>query len=223
MTLPFRNRTDAGNRLGSALAVLRERDDLLVLGLPRGGIPVAAGVAAALQAPLDAYVVRKLGVPWQPELAMGAIATGGVEVINEEVVQRAGIDRRTIDAVAGREWRELARREERYRANRPAPDIRDRTVILVDDGLATGTTMAAAIAAVRQASPRAVIVAVPVAPPSAIRMLRPQADRVFALYAPTQFDALGAWYADFRQTTDAEVQRLLAGGTPGSNPPAVTL
>jgi predicted phosphoribosyltransferase len=181
----------------------------VVLGLPRGGVPVAAQVADALGAPLDVFVVRKLGVPGHEELAMGAIASGGIVVVNEEVVSSLGVDRLTLDAVIERERREVARREAAYRGDRPAPSLAGRTVVLVDDGLATGATMRAAVEAVRQAGPRLVVAAVPVGAPATCMDLSNVADRVVCLVTPEPFIAVGAYYADFSQTSDQEVRAAL--------------
>ena len=213
--MPFRDRDDAGRQLGRALAdKLGKRDDVLVLGLPRGGVPVAAHVAEALGAPLDVFIVRKLGVPGHEELAMGAIASGGVRVMNRDVLDYMPIPLQMIDAVAAREQRELERREREYRGARPPLDVRNKTVIIVDDGLATGSTMRAAVNALRKMEPRAVIVAVPVAAkPTCEDFGRdPAVDDIVCLRTPDPFQAVGLWYEDFEQTSDAEVHELL--GTP---------
>jgi predicted phosphoribosyltransferase len=194
--------------LATALSDLRD-DDVVVLALPRGGVPVAAEVARALHAPLDVFLVRKLGVPGHEELAMGAIASGGVRVVNDEVVRSLGLDARTIDAVARHEEAELERRARAYRGGRPPPDVRGKTVILVDDGLATGATMRAAVEAVRAGHPAAVVVAVPVGAPGTCAALGEVADRVVCLVAAEGFGAVGAFYRDFTQTTDDEVRALL--------------
>lgn len=207
--LPFEDRRQAGRLLAEALAGYRGRGDLLVLGLPRGGLPVAAEVARALGAPLDLILVRKLGVPGHEELAMGAIASGGGEVLNDDVVRQLGISQAAIDEVAGEEWRELARRERRYRGEREWPRIRDRCVVLVDDGVATGATMRAAVHAVRDAGAAEVVVAVPVAPPDTVDRLRGAADDVVCVATPEPFMGVGQWYRDFRQTTDQEVVDIL--------------
>jgi predicted phosphoribosyltransferase len=185
------------------------RKDSIVLGLPRGGVPVAFEVGRALESPLDIIVVRKLGVPWQPELAMGAIASGGVRVLDEELIRREGISPEDVEAVAAREKQEAERREQLYRAGRPALELRNRTVILVDDGLATGSTMRAAVKCVKSLQPSAVIVAVPVASRQACAYLRHVADECVCLAVPEPFGAVGEWYQDFRQTSDAEVRELL--------------
>ena len=210
MNLPFHDRREAGRHLASLLEDLKGRDDLVVLGLPRGGIPVAYEVAVALNAPLDAYIVRKLGVPGHEELAMGAIATGNVQVLNDEVIIHDNISQGAIDAVTASEQRELNRRERQYRGLRPAPDVRGRTVILVDDGLATGTTMRAAVKAIRTLEPKEVIVAVPVASPSVCGAFNRLVDRVVCGETPESFYALGLWYEDFSPTSDDEVRTLLA-------------
>jgi predicted phosphoribosyltransferase len=183
--------------------------DLLVLGLPRGGVPVAFEVAQALHAPLDVFLVRKLGVPGHEELAMGAIASGGIRVMNEPVMEILRIPDRVVDAVAERETRELARREREYRGNRPLPEIRGRTVILVDDGLATGSTMRAAAEALKQEHPRRLVVAVPVAAPETCDELREEVDEIVCAITPDPFHAVGLWYDDFSQTSDDEVRDLL--------------
>ena len=205
----FHDRRDAGRQLAEHLSHYAGRPDVVVLALPRGGVPVACEVAAALGAPLDVFLVRKLGVPGQPELAMGAIASGGVRVLNEHVVQMLGVSDDEIDRVAAQEGQELERREWLYRNGRPAPDLRDRTVILIDDGLATGSTMRAAVQAVRRQGARGVIVSVPVAAASTCDDLRGEVDQVVCAFTPEPFYAVGLWYEDFAQTTDEEVRRLL--------------
>jgi erythromycin esterase-like protein/predicted phosphoribosyltransferase len=206
----FRDRRDAGRKLAGKLAAYANRPDVVVLALPRGGVPVAYEVARALSAPLDVFVVRKLGLPGYEELAMGAVATGGVRVFNDQLVKRLGIPDHVIDAVAAREMQELARRERQYRGNRPPPDVRGRAVILVDDGLATGATMHAAIQALRQQQPARIVVAVPTAPPEACEEMKAEADDVICAITPEPFHAVGRWYEDFSQTTDEEVRDLLA-------------
>ncbi|MGE0517965.1 MAG: erythromycin esterase family protein [Candidatus Binatia bacterium] len=206
----FRDRTEAGRLLASKLAAYANRPDVLVLALPRGGVPVAYQVARALGAPLDVFVVRKLGVPGYEELAMGAVATGGARVLNDEVVQRLHIPDYLIDATAAREKQELARRERLYRGGRAAPDVRGRTVILVDDGLATGATMQAAIKALRQQQPARIVVAVPTAAPDTCEQLKSEVDEVVCGITPEPFHAVGRWYEDFSQTSDDEVRDLLA-------------
>jgi putative phosphoribosyl transferase len=214
----FRDRKQAGRMLAERLAAYRGRPDVLVLALPRGGVPVGFEVAQALNAPLDVFIVRKLGVPGHEELAMGAIASGGVIVLNEDVVRGLMIPEEVIQQVAAREQQELERRERAYRGTRPAPDVKDRTVILVDDGLATGSTMMAAAKALRQQQPAEIVVAVPVAAPSTCNRLRAVADEVICVLMPEMFYAVGQWYADFSQTTDEEVRELLARAS--SNRPA---
>jgi predicted phosphoribosyltransferase len=208
----FRNRTDAGRQLAEKLAAYANRPGVLVLALPRGGVPVGFEVARELGAPRDVFLVRKLGVPGYEELAMGAVATGGVRVLNDEIVRGLGISEHEIDAAAARELQELARRERLYRGDRPPPDIAGRTVILVDDGLATGATMRAAIAAVRQRQPARIVVAVPTASPDTCEALKAEADDVVCAMTPEPFLAVGHWYEDFTQTTDDEVRELLARG-----------
>jgi predicted phosphoribosyltransferase len=206
----FRDRGDAGLKLAQALAAYRNRPRLLVLALPRGGVPVAYEVAKALGAPLDLCIVRKLGVPGQPELAMGAIAPGGVRVLDEEVVGLLGIPESVLAAVESKERLELERRIRAYRGGRPLPEVQGRTVLLVDDGVATGSTLRAALQALRAQQPAALVVAVPVAPREAVAWLRGLADDVICLRKPEPFFAIGEWYEDFRQTRDEEVTGLLA-------------
>jgi erythromycin esterase-like protein/predicted phosphoribosyltransferase len=206
----FRDRRDAGRRLAEKLKGYAHRPDLLVLALPRGGVPVGYEVAQALDGPLDVFLVRKLGVPGHEELAMGAVASGGVRVLNDEIVEGLGVADRVIDAVAAREQQELSRRERLFRGARPAPDLRGRTIILVDDGLATGATMRAAVKAVREQHPERIIVAVPTASPDICEALKREADEVVSVILPEPFFAVGQWYDDFTQTTDEEVRELLA-------------
>ena len=214
----FRDRRDAGRLLAEKLAAYATRPDVLVLALPRGGVPVAYEVARRLGAPLDVFVVRKLGVPGHEELAMGAVATGGVRVLNEQLVEQLGIPDQMIDAVAARERQELARRERLYRGGRPPPDVRGRTVILVDDGLATGATMYAAIEALRKQNPGRIVVAVPTASPETCEEMKAKADHVICAITPDPFQAVGRWYQDFSQTSDEEVADLLARrSTPGNS------
>jgi len=205
----YRDRFDAGAVLARQLGGLAGRPDLLVLALPRGGVPVAFEVARRLGAELDVFVVRKLGVPGQEQLAMGAIASGGIRVLNESVIEALGIDEETIAAVAAQEQRELERRERLYRGERPLPQIEGRTVVLVDDGLATGSTMLAAVRALREQSPARVIVAVPVAAPETCELMEKEADEVVCAATPEPFHAVGLWYEDFEQTSDEEVRELL--------------
>jgi len=211
----YRDRTEAGKRLAERLTDYADRPDVLVLALPRGGVPVAYEVARALQAPLDVFLVRKLGVPGHEELAMGAIATGGVRVLNDEVVDYLSIRGEVIDAVAADELRELERRERAYRGDRPAPDVKGKTVILVDDGLATGSTMRAAAAALRRQRPARIVVAVPVSAPQTCDEYRMGVDEIVCAVTPEPFHAVGQWYADFSQTTDEEVRELLARAAGG--------
>ncbi len=208
-TRQFRHRLDAGKRLAVRLVRYRNRPDVLVMAIPRGGVPVAYEVAKALAVPLDVIVVRKLGLPGQPELAMGAIASGGVRVLNEDVVRALRIPERTIDSVAALETAGLERRERSYRGERPAEDPTGRTVILVDDGLATGSSMQAAIAALRARGAASIVVAVPVGPPSTCLEISRLADELVCLKHPAFFAAVGEWYADFNPTTDDEVRQLL--------------
>jgi erythromycin esterase-like protein/predicted phosphoribosyltransferase len=211
----FRDRRDAGRFLAGLLEKYRGRPDVIVLGLPRGGVPVAYEVATALGAPLDVFLVRKLGVPGREELAMGAIASGGVAVVNDDVVRGLGISPEAIQQVAEQEGRELLRREQAYREGRPFPDVAGKEVIVVDDGLATGSSMRAAIEALRRLGPDRVVVAVPAAPESTCRELEALADQVVCATTPSPFSAVGASYWDFTQTTDEEVRDLLRAA-PGS-------
>jgi predicted phosphoribosyltransferase len=205
----FRDRHHAGRRLAAALGSYAGREDVLVLALPRGGVPVGYEVARALGAPLDVMQVRKLGVPGHEELAMGAIASGGVRILSEGVVQTLQIPERVIATVAAAEEQELVRRERIYREGRPFPEVRGRTVILVDDGLATGSTMSAAAAALRAQGAGRLVAAVPVAPKETCDALRSLVDDVICAVTPEPFLAVGEWYDDFTQTTDADVQDLL--------------
>jgi predicted phosphoribosyltransferase len=205
----FRDRTEAGEVLADRLRDYAGRDDVVVLALPRGGVPVAFEVASELGAPLDVFAVRKLGVPWHPELAMGAIASGGVRVLNEEVIRHLGVAPGDLEEVAEEEGRELARRESAYRDGRPRPELRGKVAILVDDGLATGSTMRAAVEAVRKFGPARVVVAVPVGAVDTCHDLRTTADEVVCAETPEPFFGVGAWYEDFSQTTDEEVRDLL--------------
>jgi putative phosphoribosyl transferase len=209
MTRLFRDRADAGRQLATHLTAYAGLTDVLVLALPRGGVPVAFEVSESLNVPLDVFLVRKLGVPGHEELAMGAIATGGVRVLNEDVVQGLRISDEVIDAVAAREQTELERREHLYRNDLPAPDVQDRTCILVDDGLATGSTMRAAIAALRQQQPARIVVAVPVAAPSTCEEFQAEVDEAVCALMPEPFYAVGLWYEDFSATTDDEIRDLL--------------
>lgn len=209
MTRSFENRDQAGRELGERLKETLDDGDFLVLGLPRGGLPVASRVADALGADLDLMLVRKLGMPGHEELAMGAIATGGARVINEEVVGMQPAAEGAIERVTETEKAELERRERAYRGDRPLPTMRDRTLILVDDGMATGATMRAAVLGARQHEPAAVVVAVPVAPPDSVARLRDETDGVVCLETPEPFMGVGRWYRDFRQTSDEEVRLIL--------------
>lgn len=209
MASVFRDRRDAGQKLAAKLSAYLGRPDIMVLALPRGGVPVGYEVARALDAPLDLFLVRKLGVPGQEELAMGAIAAGGVRVLNRDVVQMLNISNDVIDRVAAAESRELERRERLYRGDRPVLDVRGKTAILVDDGLATGSTMRAAIAALRQMRPASIVVAVPAAAPETCDEFRKEVDDIICAFTPRPFYAVGLWYEDFSQTTDEEVRTLL--------------
>jgi putative phosphoribosyl transferase len=206
----FRDRAQAGHLLANRLMTYAGRPDVLVLALPRGGVPVAFEVASALRVPLDVVVVRKLGVPGQEELALGAIASCGVRVLNEDIVRLLALSQKAIDAVTIREGREVERRELLYRGGRPAYAVRGRTIILVDDGMATGATMRAAIGAVRQQQPARIIIAVPVAASTTYRELAEEVDGLVCLLRPRALRAVGSWYERFSQTTDEEVAHLLA-------------
>ena len=208
----FSDRIDAGHRLAAALSSYAGRADTLVLALPRGGVPVAFEVARMLDAPLDVFVVRKLGVPGHEEFAMGAIATGGAILVDDAIVRQLRVTGAELDTVVRREMRELERRERQFRGNRPPPDIAGRTVIVVDDGLATGSSMRVAVAALRQEHPGRIVVAVPIAPPETCAALRRDADDVVCAVTPEPFYAVGLWYEDFTQTTDDEVHDLLERG-----------
>lgn len=205
----FRDRVEAGQLLAERLSHYVDRDDVLVLGLPRGGVPVAFEVAQALAVPLDVFVVRKLGVPGHRELAMGAIASGGVRVLNRDVVRALEIEDDVIERIAEEEAWELRRREQLYRRDRTPLDVRGKTVIVVDDGLATGSTMRAAVSALRQQEPAQIVVAVPVAPPSTCADLAESVDAVVCVQTPELFHAIGLWYENFSQTSDREVRELL--------------
>jgi predicted phosphoribosyltransferase len=205
----FRDRSDAGRALAAALRQYANRNDILVLALPRGGVPVAYEVARELGAPLDIFLVRKLGVPGHEEYAMGAIAEGGAIVLNRDVIQQLGVPPRAVESVIQQERAELERRTRLYRHGGAPPEVRERVVILVDDGLATGSTMRAAVQALRILRPARVVVAVPVAPAETCEALRDVADEILCLRTPEPFHAVGLWYADFAQTLDAEVRELL--------------
>ena len=205
----FKDRSDAGRKLAQKMQAYSNRDDVIVLGLPRGGVPVAFEVARAINAPLDIFLVRKLGVPGHEELAMGAIASGGVRVLNEDVVNYLNVPNRIIDQVTQREQQELERRERAYRGDWPQPDLRNRTVILVDDGLATGASMRAAVAALRAQDSSRVIVAVPTAAPETCEAFEDIVEDIVCAITPRPFLGVGAWYQEFSQTTDDEVRSLL--------------
>jgi putative phosphoribosyl transferase len=205
----FKDRTAAGQRLAEKLATYTDQENVLVLALPRGGVPVAFEVAKALNAPLDVFLVRKLGVPGQEELAMGAIASGGVRVLNEQIVRSLGLSEDVINRIAVNEQQELKRRAHLYRDDRRTPDIRDCTVILVDDGLATGATMRAAVRALRQQQPAKLVVGVPVSSPETCGQLKAEVDEIVCAETPHPFHSVGLWYDDFSQTTDEEVRDLL--------------
>lgn len=205
----FKDRTAAGQFLAGQLASYANRPEVIVLGLPRGGVPVAFEVAKALNANFDVFLVRKLGVPGQEELAMGAIASGGVRVLNQAVVRSLRISTQTIDKVTHKEQQELARREQLYRDGQPEPTLENRTVILVDDGLATGATMRAAVMALREQHPAQIVVAVPISAPETCDQLKETVDDILCAMTPQPFQSVGVWYENFSQTTDQEVRRLL--------------
>jgi predicted phosphoribosyltransferase len=206
----YRDRLEAGQELAARLAAYGDDPGVVILGLPRGGVPVAYEVARALSAPLDVFLVRKLGVPGHEELAMGALASGGLRVLNRAVVDRLGITDQQIDLALGLEGRVLAHRERDYRGERPPTEVEGKTVILVDDGMATGASMWAAVAALRRRNPRRIVVAVPVAAPETCEALEAEADEVVCARTPDPFYAVGFWYDDFSQTTDTEVRALLS-------------
>ena len=208
----FYDRREAGTLLAVKLSVYTDDPNTIVLGLPRGGVPVAYEVAKALRAPLDVFVVRKLGAPGQRELAMGAIASGGVRVINDEVIQALKLSASVVDAVALQEQPELERQQRLYRGDVALPDFTGRTVIVVDDGLATGSSMRAAVRALRQSNPRRIVIAVPVGAADTCRSLLTDADEVICLYAPESFYSVSTWYEEFSQTSDDEVRGLLTAG-----------
>src|SRR5881275_2364448 len=220
MERAFSNRAEAGRQLAEKLDKYAGREDVIVLGLPRGGVPVAYEVAKRLHAPLDVFIVRKLGVPGFEELAAGAIASGGVRVLNEDVMRAIPHADQAIEAVTTRETTELQRREQTYREGRPAPDLRDRIAILVDDGLATGATMRAAVKALRQRGAAKIVVAVPVGPPDTCREFEDEAYEVICASAPEFFQAVGQYYEDFSQTSDEEVRELLARAAQKNDEPA---
>jgi putative phosphoribosyl transferase len=209
MVTRFQDRHDAGRRLAVELHAYANRSDVIVLALPRGGVPVGFEVATALGAPLDVFVVRKLGLPWEKEVAMGAIASGGVRVLDADLIRAARVSEAEVEQVTAIERAEVVRRERQYRGERPFPDLSGKTVILVDDGLATGSTMRAGVAALRQEGPSRVVVAVPVAAPATCNAIRDIADEIVCAMTPEPFRAVGYWYHDFSQTSDEEVQELL--------------
>jgi putative phosphoribosyl transferase len=213
---PFHNRAEAGRLLAQSLQQYAHHPQVIVLGLPRGGIPVAYEVATALGVPLDAYLVRKLGVPHHAELAMGAIALGGLRHLNTRIIQECNIDPETLERVTQQEWQELQRRDLKYRQGHPLPSFEGRIIILVDDGIATGATMLAALESLRQHGPQKIVVAVPVAPVETVQSLNRLTDEVVCLNTPTPFNAVGEWYADFSQTSDDEVCHLLSQGLRGN-------
>ncbi len=213
MTTTFRNRTEAGQLLAEKLRVYKNCSDAIVLALPRGGVPVGYEIAKALSLPFDVCVVRKLGIPHHPELAMGAIASNGVRVLNYDILSEWVIPDKIIDKVSAKELRELRRREYSYRNNHLPIDVKNRTVILVDDGIATGSTMRAVIALMRQQQPKRIIVAVPVAPISVYKQLQMEVDKIVCLKMPEPFYAVGLWYDNFPQTSDEQVHKLLEKST----------
>jgi putative phosphoribosyl transferase len=209
-TVGYTDRSQAGRQLGDHLAAYAGRVDVTVLGLPRGGVITAAAVAERLDAPLDVFCVRKLGVPWHPELAMGALATGAVRVLNDDVVRQLRIRRQDIEAVIAEEMAELSRQEIAYRGDRPPLPLTDRIAILVDDGMATGATARAAVLAARRLAPARVVLGVPVAPQQALDDLSDVTDEIVCPFTPDPFEAVGRWYRDFNPTTDAQVRALLS-------------
>lgn len=207
----YRDRSDAGKVLSEHLTAYAHREDVIVLALPRGGVPVAFEIARALSLPFDVFVVRKLGVPGQEELAMGALATGNVTVFNDNIIQTLHVPKESIEAVIEEETKELHRRELAYRGNILPPDLKNKTIILVDDGIATGATIRAAIKALRTFHPTTIIVAVPVAEATTCQQLADVADKIICPFRPLYFSAVGEWFEDFSQTTDEEVHELLGG------------
>ncbi len=218
----FRDRRDAGQRLAAKLGAYAHRPDTLVLGLPRGGVPVAYEVAVALDAPLDIMIVRKLGVPYERELAMGAIASGGVRVLNNDVIAELHISSDVVEAITGEERRELERRERAYRGERPEPVIQGRTVILVDDGIATGATIRAAVTALRQQQPARIIIAAPVAAAVTCAELRPLVDELVCLVTPVELYGIGYWYDHFAQLSDDEMRAYLTSAWQADSAPDVS-
>jgi predicted phosphoribosyltransferase len=216
----FQNRNEAGRQLAEKLAPYADRPDVVVLALPRGGVPVGHEVARALGVPLDVFLVRKLGVPGYEEFAMGAIASGGVRVMNDRVIRLLHIPEYTIEAVTVAEQRELERRERLYRGDRAPPDVRDRTVIVVDDGLATGATMHAAVKALRRQQPARIVVAIPTASPDICMQFHPVAEDVVCLIMPEPFHAVGVWYKEFNQIGDDDVRELLASANARAKRPS---
>lgn len=211
----FRNREEAGRLLGDRLKHYAHRSDVVVLAIPRGGVPVGFQIATALHVPLDVFVVRKLGVPGHEELAMGAIASGGVRVLNDDVVQELRLPNEAIERAAWKEQQELQRREQQYPNGRPFPELKNRTVILVDDGLATGSSMRAAAQVLRRHGPARIVVAVPTAAPETCEAFKSEVDEIICAITPEPFYAVGLWYEEFPQTSDEEVRDLLARAAPG--------
>jgi putative phosphoribosyl transferase len=207
----FQDRTDAGKQLAEKLLAYRDQPDVLVLDLPRGGVPVAVEVAKALHAPLDLFLVRKLGAPEQEELAIGAVAMGGARVLNRKIIQYLGITQTQVDAITAAEQRELERRQRAYRGNRPLPAIQDRTVLLIDDGLATGASMRVAVVALREYHPARIVIGVPTSSPETCDEFRDEVDEIVCAMTPEPFRGVGLWYEDFSQLTDDDVRTLLAG------------
>lgn len=209
----FKDRRDAGKVLAQKLSAYAGLSDVIVLALPRGGVPVAYEVALALNAPLDIFIVRKLGLPGREELAIGAIASGGVRVLNEDIIHALNLPEELIDRIAQQELQELGRREQNYRGDRPAPDVHDKTVILVDDGLATGASMRAAVTGLRAQDPAHLVIAVPTAAPETCEAFKFEVDEMICAMTPDPFDGVGRWYEDFSQTTDEEVRTFIEEAT----------
>jgi predicted phosphoribosyltransferase len=208
---PYRDRVEGGRRLASALASLGGLEEAVILGLPRGGVEVGAEVARLLDLPLDVLIVRKIGVPWEPELALGAMASGGILLLNRDIVDTTGVSREEIDEISATEQRELERRERAYREEAVAEEVAGKTVVVVDDGVATGATMRAAIASLRERGPARIVVGVPVGSPATLRLLEREADAVVCPLAPPFFTSIGEWYEEFPQLSDDAVRRLLEG------------